>query len=1131
MGVNVFIAAAGKATILVSGANSKWTSTAAYFADATLSLLDGGVMQTNAANIGTFANKTTNVLISGADSKLDVSSLIFGTNATASATITVADRGTLSISGGTRILSIGGGGTINIGGAISQPSVAAGTLDVASVTLSNGALNFNHSDSAYSFDLAVSGTGTLRQTGTGTTILTATNSFTGDTIISGGTLQVANDGNLGAAANALTFSGGTLQTTADFASNRAVVLTGTGTFQTDLGTTLTLDGSASGLGSLTKNGSGTLILTGTNSYAGPTTVGVGTLQINGNQSAATGVTSVLTGATLGGSGIIGGDVTVADGATLAPGNGIGTLTINGNLTLAAASQVNYELGAANTVGGPLNDLTVVRGNLTLDGTLNVTQSASGTYGAGIYRLINYSGTLIDNGLEQGSMPAGSTNYIQTSVANQINLVNSNGLFLNFWDGDAGGKNDGAIAGGDGTWVAGTVGGTDKWTQADGLINAPYQDAAFAVFTGAAGTVTVDNSQGAVRVSGMNFAIDGYTIVGGDVTLIDGTDAIRVGDGTSDGAATTATIASALIGTGKLDKADLGKLILTGANTYTGGTTISDGFLQIGSGGTSGSIVGNVIDNSGLAFNRLDTSTYEGTISGTGTVSQIGTGTTVVTGHNTYTGTTIIGAGTWAAGAADALSGGSAHSVYANATLALQSFSQTIASLNNAGMVRLGATPTSTPGTILTVAGNYAGTGGQLLLNVALGNDSSQTDKLVINGNATGSTLTTINNVGGIGAATTGDGIQIVKVGGTSAAGAFTLAGGAIRAGAYQYQLYLGSVTNPGDQDWYLRSQTRSIVQPTIALARIAQDIGLTMLGTLHERVGEQERLSQDGASSGAPGGLWGRMIGKDYTNGSRSSAFGDGRSTGQIGGLQMGADLYRGMSDDGSQTKVGIFGGHVWAGSTEYRIGSSSPYAGTTKADGWAAGAYATHYARGWYADAVIQGSWLDLRANAQDGTTFKTKSNSWLASLEVGAPLSVGSGFIVEPEAQIIYGSTDLNDRADSLLVVNSFEVKDSVTGRLGFRLKRTWDYDANSAGGLFTPFVTANVWSRLGGGGTDLTIAGSPQGQINYAKTWADIGGGTTFNLTSKAVLFVDAAAEFGLDRKGTNALSGHAGVRLQF
>ena len=76
----------------------------------------------------------------------------------------------------------------------------------------------------------------------------------------------------------------------------------------------------------------------------------------------------------------------------------------------------------------------------------------------------------------------------------------------------------------------------------------------------------------------------------------------------------------------------------------GGTTISAGAIQLGDGGTSGSIIGNVTNNGTLIFNRSDTVTFDGVISGTGNVAQLGTGTTVLLGDNTYSGSTEINAG-------------------------------------------------------------------------------------------------------------------------------------------------------------------------------------------------------------------------------------------------------------------------------------------------------------------------------------------------------------------------------------------------------------------------------------------------------------------------------------------------------
>src|SRR5690606_32333704 len=111
--------------------------------------------------------------------------------------------------------------------------------------------------------------------------------------------------------------------------------------------------------------------------------------------------------------------------------------------------------------------------------------------------------------------------------------------------------------------------------------------------------TVDDSQGDINTSGMQFLTDGYVIEGDAINLAGApSSTIRVGDGTTAGAGITATIASDFVGASQLVKSDLGTLILTGANAYTGGTAINGGILQIASDGNLGDAAGGIAFNGG-----------------------------------------------------------------------------------------------------------------------------------------------------------------------------------------------------------------------------------------------------------------------------------------------------------------------------------------------------------------------------------------------------------------------------------------------------------------------------------------------------------------------------------------------------
>ncbi|MDQ0038562.1 outer membrane autotransporter protein [Variovorax boronicumulans] len=431
-----------------------------------------------------------------------------------------------------------------------------------------------------------------------------------------------------------------------------------------LNTSTEISGVISGSGgSIVKVGTGTLTLSGANTYTGATQVEAGSLRVDNATGSATGTGAVLvkSGATLRGGGIIAGQVTIASGATLAPGSSLGTLT-TGMLRLESGASLNYELGQTGAAGGPLNDLIKVNGGLVLDGALNVTESAGGNFGPGLYRLIKYTGSLVDRGLDIGTQPVATTLgdlRVQSSVSGEINLVNSKGVTLGFWDGagsDTTKYNDGKIAGGSGTWRIGnsTVSDpSDGWTDADGKANTGWQQNQFALFGAAAGTVRVDNSGGAISIGGAQFFTSGYVVTGDALTLGNANTVIKVGDGTASGAQMQATIESALTGSGGLTKDDLGTLILKGANTYTGATLVRAGVLQ----GDTTSLRGDIVNDARVTFDQAADGTYAGMLSGVGSLRKIGGSELKLAAANSYGGGTLVDGGTLNAAVSGALGSG------------------------------------------------------------------------------------------------------------------------------------------------------------------------------------------------------------------------------------------------------------------------------------------------------------------------------------------------------------------------------------------------------------------------------------------------------------------------------------------
>lgn len=659
-------AAGGQGRATISGAGSKWQSGAAMQVGGNgqgdLTIADGGEVTSDAGEIGS-GTGTGNVTIRGDDSAWRVTtSMLVGGNGNADLTIdqggllasdgtvelaragqatvrisgdgsTLSSQGTLIASGGSSSLAVTQGGRIESAAAdIGVNAGASSTITLSgagSQWLNDGALR-----------LGVGGAGQLvlseeAQLGTQSLLLAEAVGSSGQLSIGGaigesaaaaGTLSA---GGLvfGAGAAGLSFNHLHANYVFDVAMSGA---SGQGTIDALAGTTrLTADSSA---------------------FGGGTTVH-SHLIVDG---ALGGTLTTRNGGLLEGAGRIG-DTTILTGGTLRGEQG-NLLTMR-SLSLEDGAVVDVALGSSGN-----SALFAIEGNLVLDGILNINDQ--GGFGAGVYRIMDYAGSLTDNGLEIGSTPGGVDRAdlsIQTALANQVNLISAAGLTLSFWDGPNG-MNNGAIDGGTGVWDA----NNSNWTSSSGDINGRWSSA-FAVFQGAPGQVTIGSGAGSVSAAGMQFATDGYVLNGATLALSEEESIIRVGNGTFDGIDMVATIDSELAGAATLVKTDYGTLVLNGNNSYSGGTAIRGGVVQISSDRNLGQINSDLTLQGGTLATTADIATarsvhlvgeggsidtkvgttfsLSGEMSGEGSLIKKGDGTLQLQGTGTYTGNTFVESGT------------------------------------------------------------------------------------------------------------------------------------------------------------------------------------------------------------------------------------------------------------------------------------------------------------------------------------------------------------------------------------------------------------------------------------------------------------------------------------------------------
>ncbi|MDH2384437.1 autotransporter-associated beta strand repeat-containing protein [Bradyrhizobium sp. CER78] len=648
-------------TLILSGANTYTGGT----------IISGGVLQISSdTNLGaaggglTFDSatlQTTASVVSGRAVNLrgggafDVASgtiSVFGGAVTGAGSLTKLGDGTLELQGNNSWT----GGTLVTAGTLRADTPGAlpaftdyvltgGTLDLnnnnltvrslsgtgGQVALGTATLGINQTIDSY-FGGAISGTGGLTKSGSGLLILTGSSSYSGGTNIMGGTIGIVSDSNLGAATGAVTmWDGTTLATLNDVATTRNIGITGTSTLYTLAGTTLGVGGQISGGGTLVKDGGGKLMLTGANNYSGGTTINAGTLQL-GNGGASGSITGdVLNHGILAFYRV---DASVFAGAISGSGSvqqaGAGTTILTGNNSYSGGTTIamgTLQLGNGGTSGS-------ITGNVTNNGTLAFNRSDAVTFdgaitGAGALNQLG-SGTTI---LTANNSYSGGT----TITAGTLQLGN------------------GGMSG----WINGSV--TDNGTLAFNRSDAMIFDGRI---TGVGKLVQL--GPGTTVLTNNNSYLGGTTVAGGVLMLGNGgTWGAITGNVTNNGVlafnrSDTSVFAGNVTGTGLLLQLGVGATVLTGTSSYGAGTLIAAGTLQLGDGGTTGSITGSVTNNGVLAFNRSDNSVFAGAISGSGSVQQLGAGTTVLTGANTFGGGTTIAAGTLQLG-----NGGTSGSILGN----------------------------------------------------------------------------------------------------------------------------------------------------------------------------------------------------------------------------------------------------------------------------------------------------------------------------------------------------------------------------------------------------------------------------------------------------------------------------------
>ncbi|EIX5435798.1 autotransporter-associated beta strand repeat-containing protein [Salmonella enterica] len=742
----------GDKTLTLSGANS-------YTGGTTIS--GGTLVASNVEALGTgdITDNATLELNAGGD---------FANNIGGTGSVVKSGDKTLTLSGSNTYT----GGTTISGGTLVATNVEA--LGTGNVT-DNATLALN---TGGDFANNIGGTGSVVKSGDETLTLSGANSYTGGTTISGGTLVASNVEALG---------------TGDVTDNATLELNTGGDF----------DNAISGSGQVVKSGDKTLTLSGANSYSGATTISGGTLIATHVNALGTGAIDNRASLLLDASGQFtvtdlttesGGNTEIGAGSTLQATTltqkSDSTLTINLNSNTAdpvihAASQVSLA-GTLDITGvgdvldsdpastDDLDTFTLIASDKTIAGDFEKLTVAG--MDADLADFITVDGRIDDTG-KQYELTTALTWYADrddavTDAHGTFNLTNADGSFAvntvlenvdatldpasaTGWDGTSLIKQGAGtlILNAENTYTGGTTisGGTLVATNVDALGSGDVtDDATLELNTGGTFDNAISGSGQVVKsgdetltLSGTN-TYSGGTLISGGTLVASNVEALGTGDVTNDAVLelnTGGTFDNAISGSGQVVKSGDKMLTLSGANSYSGGTLISDGTLVASNVEALGS--GDVTNDAVLELNTGGT--FDNVISGSGKVEKSGDDALTLSGSNTYTGGTLISGGTLVASNVEALGTGD---VTDNATLALNAGGDFTNNIGGTGRVEKSGDQT------LTLSGSNTYTGGTLISSgtlVATSVDALGTGNVTNNATLalnTGGDF--INNIGGTG---------------------------------------------------------------------------------------------------------------------------------------------------------------------------------------------------------------------------------------------------------------------------------------------------------------------------------------------------------------------------------------------